>query len=370
MKRLMMALCVSLSCVSQTWAFGLSQLDASASASGMANAAAASSQDISLLAYNPAGLSWLEGSHGMIGSSWAFRDSSVTIPGGGMWPNHGSISGLPVFFVGQHTHGSNWGFGFSSTTPYAWNNQWPTVFADSVQLTRMKVFRQSFDVSYAVSSSLSVNAGLDWYVNRAAYASPSNAALFKDDKVLSGHVSLMWRPVYDWSLGVVARVGRKLQLKSPAAQTLNMYIPDELTLAASYQLADQWRWEADAVFKRWSAWKAMDVRGGLRPEQTALKLRDTLDVMTGLVWSFQERTQLRFGYAYSQSANKKSNYQPRLADWNGQRLSLGAGLDLVGVHFDGSYAYTFLAPVNASGTYAGRYRNRDQTYAASVSVSF
>jgi len=94
--------------------------------------------------------------------------------------------------------------------------------------------------------------------------------------------------------------------------------------------------------------------------------------MLGLTWYWREKTQFRFGYAFEGGATRKQGFNARLVDGDGHRFSLGAGTELMGAHFDIAYSYIFYPArtIASGGAFDGKYRQRRQTLALSISKRF
>jgi len=350
------------------YAGGFVQNSHSATAAGVADAFAATASDASAVIYNPAGIAWLPGISITGGINLFYRDSSVKIPGG-IAPNEGSEPTSGHIFATWAPLDSKWGAGFGFAPLYQINNKWGATFGGAADSTELTVDHASFDGVYAISSSLAVAAGLDWYLTRATFAQAANSFNANNFTTIGGHASLMWKPAPAWSLGLTYRSGAKITVSGSVNQKLAIKLPDEVTVAIARDFADVWRFETDVKWTRWSTLKDMNVTGAT-PQLNPLNLRDTITAMAGLTWTWRPNSQFRFGYAYDQGANKAAGYNPIIADQDGHRVSLGMGGDLADIHMDLAYSYTFYTKKTATGTYAGTYRDRKQAMILSVSKTF
>ncbi|ATX79449.1 Long-chain fatty acid transport protein [Mariprofundus aestuarium] len=345
---------------------GFIQSSHSAAAAGVADAFAATASDASAVIYNPAGIAWLPGISITGGINLYYRDSSVKIPGG-IAPNEGTEPTSGHIFATWAPLDSRWGAGFGFAPLYSINNDWSsTAFAGATKLT---VDHASFDGVYAVSSSLAIAAGLDWYLTRADFSQVPNSFKKNNFATFGGHASLMWKPAPAWSLGLTYRSGAKVKLSGSANQELAIKLPDELTVAVARDFADVWRFETDVKWTRWSTLKDMNVTGAT-PQSNPLNLRDTITAMAGLTWTWRPDSQFRFGYAYDQGANKSAGYNPIIADQDGHRITLGMGGEMADMHMDLAYNYTYYTKKTATGLNAGTYRDRKQAFVFSVSKTF
>jgi len=350
---------------------GFAATNLSASAVGAGNAVVAASDDVSAAAYNPAGLAWQDGIRAMLGIATQYRDSSVDLGAAGIGPNLGGDANLGHFYLSWMPHESDFGVSLAYNRPYEVENDWGATFPGIAGKTKIKADRLSLDVVYRASSSLAFAAGGDWYVTAATLTQATQYFSGRDKASFGGHLGMKWKPAPTWSLGAMARLGATAQISSGANQTLEIRLPDEVTVGVAHELADAVRLELDVNWSRWSRMKDLNVNSGATVLQSnPLDMKDSVMVMAGVSWFWRENTPLRFGYVYDQAANSRTALHPALADQSGHKISLGAGGDAFGVHGDLAYTYTFYPHSTASGTFAGTYRDRRHAVMLSVSKVF
>ncbi|ATX82162.1 Long-chain fatty acid transport protein [Mariprofundus ferrinatatus] len=351
-------------------AAGFAQSGHSAAAAGVADAFVATANDASAVVYNPAGIAWLPGVSATVGGTLNYRDSSVKLPGG-IAPNTGTEATVGHIYATWAPLDSRWGAGFGFAPLYQINNNWSSApfGTPAADTTKLMVDHASFDAVYAISSSLAVAAGLDWYLTRATFSQGANNFNNNNFTTFGGHAALMWKPAPAWSVGLTGRSGAKVNVSGLANQKLSIKLPDEVTVGVAHDFADVWRLEVDAKWTRWSALKSMSVTGPAA-QPNSLNLRDTLTAMAGLTWTWYPKSQFRIGYAYEQGANKASGFNPIIADQDGHRATLGFGSEIMNMHMDLAYSYTYYSKKTATGTYAGTYRDRRQALVFSVSKTF
>jgi len=369
MKKIMFLTAAMVMASSSAVAGGFAQSGHSAAAAGVADAFAATASDASAVIYNPAGIAWLPGVTVTGGLSLNYRDSSAKIPGG-ITPNMGSEATVGYLYATWAPLDSNWGIGFGFSPLYQINNDWSSDGLGG--LTKLTVDHASLDGVYAINSSLAIAAGMDWYLTRATFVQTPNTFDDSSFTTFGGHAALMWKPAPAWSLGLTYRSGAKVDISGAGGQTLAFKLPDTVTAAVARDITDAWRLEADVKWTRWSALKNMNVTGaaGAVIQPNALALRDTITAMAGVTWTWYPDSQLRFGYAYDQGANKSAGYNPIMADQDGHRLSLGVGGEVANMHMDLAYSYTYYAKKTVTGAFAGTYRDRKQALLFSISKTF
>ena len=367
MKRIISLTAVMMMASSSAFAAGFAQHSHSAAAAGVADAYAASANDASAVVYNPAAIAWLPGVSITGGLALNYRDSSAKITGG-ITPNEGSEATVGHIYATWAPLDSRWGIGFGFVPLYSINNDWSSDgLAGNTKLT---VDHASFDGVYAINSSLAVAAGLDWYISRATLTQAGNSFDNNNFSTFGGHASIMWKPAPSWSTGLTYRSGAKIDISGAAPQTFSFKLPDEVTVAIARDFADVWRVETDVKWTRWSALKNMDYTGSLGLQANPLALRDTITAMAGVTFTWYPDSQLRFGYAYEQGANKVAGYNPIIADQDGHRVSLGIGGEVANMHLDLGYNYTYYPNKTVTGAFAGTYRDRKQSLVFSISKTF
>jgi len=350
-------------------ASGFMQPNLSASGAGVANAFVATADDASAAAYNPAAAAWQEGLELSLGTIIDYRNSSATTAAGSI----GNAAQAPNSFYLYGTWmalENDWGITGGFAPLYDARNEWGTFFGANSGNLRLTVDHGTLDAIYAVNSSLAFGIGADWYSSRMLLNEGAVTFNAKRSNSFGGHASLMWKFMPTWSLGLTARSGSNVKLKS-GTNNLKLKLPDSLTLGIAHDFADVWRLETDVQWTRWSKLKDLNVTsGGAVVVTNPLNLRDTVSVMAGVTWTWRENSQVRFGYAYEQGASKTSGFNPLVADQDGHRISLGAGGDAFGLHLDAAYNYTFYTKKTVTGTFAGSYRDRRQSIDISASKRF
>jgi len=348
---------------------GFASSNMSASGLGVANAMVAGADDVSAAAYNPAGLAWQDGIQGMAGINVQYRNSSVNL-GRSVAPNNGAAGNLNHLYASWVPHDGNFGFSLAYNRPYKVDNEWSVAFPGSAGRTALTMDRFSLDLIYRLNSSLAFAAGEDWYLSSATLTQGAQAFSGDNRTSFGGHLSMKWKPAPMWSVGALARLGANITL-SGGNQSLQVRLPDEVTIAVARDVADAVRLEVDVNWSRWSGLSDLNViSGGTVVQANALHLQDSLTVMAGATWFWQESSQLRFGYAYDQGASSTTAFHPAIADQAGHQLSLGAGGDMFGVHADIAYSYTFYPKSRVTGPFAGSYRDRLHGFALSLSRKF
>lgn len=378
MKRMIIFLAACLIGGTSVRAGGFEQPNQSAAAAGVANAFVATADGASALGFNPSGIAWLSpGVHIEGGGYMDYRDSSVRLPSV-VAPNEGIETLAGSFFAVWVPASSRFSAGWGMAPLYQVTNNWEKAFPGAAGVSgtsgtvAITAHHATADIVYAINSSLSMGLGADWYVTRVTMRQGTAPSFVGDDFAgFGGHVSMTWKPMPAWSIGLMARSGASVNISANAGEKMAFKLPDQFSVGIAHDFADVWRLETDVKWTRWSSLKDLNVTSGAAIVQlNQLDLRDTLNVMAGLTWTWRENSQFRIGYAYEQAASRNTTFNPALADQDGHRISLGFGADLFDAHMDLAYQYVFYKNRTVTGPYAGTYRDRRQTLMLSGSKTF
>lgn len=336
------------------YASGFANTDLSASAAGVANAFVATANDASAMAFNPAGIAWQDGVSLMAtGSLIRTRNASLKTPAAVYPDSFGTLRPTSDVFATVMPHTSNLGFGLSYVSAFDADNNW-SLMGNGFGVNDVNIHRLSADAVYAVSSSLALAIGGDWYYGRAVLNQGGSGFDGRTKSgAFGGNAALMWRPWYGWSFGLMGRAVRGLKF-SGGGRTLTMQLPEELTVGVAHDLTDNIRLELDADWLRWAALKKLAV----------------VSEMAGLTWTWRPNATFRLGYAFDAGTGTASNFNPALDSVNGHRISFGSGFDAFGFHTDVSYSYTFYPNKTVAGLVPGTFRDRRQALLVSISKVF
>jgi|GEM_PF-1723025 len=365
----------------QCRAAALATLDQGAAAAGVANAFVATADDPSAVHYNPAGIAWQPGIGVLFSGALRFQDQSAQLaPASGTPFNAQSPTNLGSIYATWMPRDGNWGLGVGLDLPFSLNTGWGNAFGGKAQLTSLDTLHLSLDAVYAISSSMAIAAGPDWYVGRIDVNSLTTTFHGTESTAVGGHVAWMWRPRPAWSAGAVYRSRATLNLTGDATGAItgsaetNVPLPDVVQFGVAHVFYDQLTLELNGSWTRWSTLNDLDVvgTGAAAVERNPLNLHDSFSAMTGLTWTWRENTQFRFGYAFDEGATRDAGFNARVVDANSHRFSLGVGADALGVHFDAAYVYTYVPTRTIAGSagFDGRYKDRHQTMALSITKYF
>jgi len=362
-------------------AAALATLDHSASAAGVANAFVATADDPSAVHYNPAGIAWQPGAGVMFTGALRFQNQSVQLaPPGGAPANTQAPTNLGSIYTTWMPRDGDWGMGVGFDLPFSGNTGWGAAFGGAAQRTSLNVSHLSLDAVYAISSSMAVAFGPDWYVGRIDVNSATTTFRGTELTAVGGHIAWMWHPRPTWSVGAAFRSGETLNFSGNASGAVTgsaetkVSLPGVVQVGIAHDFYDRYRLEFDGSWTHWSTLTDLNVvgKGAAGAELNPLSLQDSFSAMMGLTWFWQEHTQFRFGYAFDQAATKNTGFNARIVDANSHRLSLGAGTEVFGLHLNAAYSFVYspTRTITGSAPFDGRYTQRLQTLAVSITRYF
>jgi long-chain fatty acid transport protein len=360
--------------------FALSEQNASGLGNAYAGAAAAA-EDASTVFFNPAGMTYLEGSQ-IVGALHLIRttgdfDNRGSIPGtgrplGGEGGDIGSLAAIPNIYYKQDIN-EQFKFGIGVGTPFglkteydknwigrfqglkselktininpslAWklNDQWSFGFGVSAMWAEAEL---TSAVNLVGSESSVVNKGKDWgfgYNLGAIYQITPDTRLglafrSKVDQHLKGDARSPFT-------GLNAIPGRTLNTDITADVTL----PETLSFSSFSHLDDRWDLLADVTWTRWSQFKTLSIMRD-NGSNTAVGITEehwnnTLRYSVGLNYRYTDSLKLRTGIAYDQEAIDNNRRTVRIPGNDRLWLSFGASWQYSPqTRLDVGYAHLFI----------------------------
>lgn len=284
---------LSLPAAHAAFAEGFGVYEWSAAATAMGEAYMFGEEDPSVLAYNPAQITKLDGTYFSIGASWVNPDTKVLFSGFGLlnqqyignergWDNEYDPALIPyMYYATKAGKNSWWGIAFFARygNQIEYDDLWPgrydTIFSGIKGVTLQPTY------AFKVNDKLSVGLGLDInYVKlRMRKALPGALMGFggdigtdlEGDTTNIGWVaSLMYDFTPKTSMAVVYRsrvkhtmeadidfVGAGMRLSSGASGTVTL--PDSLSIGLGHKFSDRTRVELNAVWTNWETYNALNI---------------------------------------------------------------------------------------------------------------
>lgn len=348
-------------------------------ASGMGNAyagAAAIAEDASTIFFNPAGMTYLEGTQAVgamhfIRSNVAFNNKGSRGVMGDEGPNAGAFAVLPNFYLmTQLTPSIKVGLGVSS--PFGLKTEYDDRWIGRFQANKseLKTININPSIAFKVSDQLAIGLGISAMHAQATLTRSVNFGLAGegdvkvegDDWGFGFNLGAIYQATADTRIGIAYRSHVKQKLEGKARFTRPAFIPNAgdaadgnisaqidlpETFSASVfsQINTKWDVMGDVTWTRWSRFQALRILrdNGATLSATPENWENTLRYSIGVNYHFSDTVKLRAGLAYDEEANTDAFRSARTPANDRTWLTLGAGWQLSPVStMDIGYAHLFV----------------------------
>jgi len=394
-----------------------------ARATALGGTLAARGGDLSVMVYNPAGLSWLKGTQLSLGTTLILPRATFKgtnpFPGFGVTEQYKHNVFFPSNFYVSHQLSEDFVVGMAVYNPFGLGVEWQDAREFSGRYIAYNTIFRSFyfnpTVAYQLSPDLSIAVGLQAvsaYVELNRYnATVIGPNTFDTAKIkLSGDNGLQ----FGFNAGMLFRITEKMNLgvayrsqvdidvedgtieftqipvnpvidplvaaslpKNQPARTSTAF-PAILSLGLSYQATNKLNFAFDAVGVDWSSFGCLIIEC---PETPALNQvrkenwKDAWSYRLGAEYQLNDKFALRAGYIRDMTPQPSSVMSPLLPDANRNDFSLGLGYKLnEGLTLD---LATMLVLVEDRGTggqshdnFNGEYSQKAYLFGANFTYNF
>ncbi len=356
-------------------------------ASGMGNAyagAAAIAEDASTIFFNPAGMTYIDGTQAvgalhLIKPNAEFNNRGSVAgqfrPLGDEGPNAGDLAFVPnLYLMASLTPSVKVGVGinapFGLKTEY--DNQWIGRF--QAIKSELKTININPSVAFKVNDRVSLGMGISFMRAEAELTSLANAGASEEEVVVKGddwgfgyNLGAIFKISNGTRLGLAYRSKIKQKLEGDAKSTLTalnaiptrtlntdvtatVTLPETLSLSAFSQLNDKWDLMGDVTWTRWSRFEELrivrDNGTGSTLTVTPENWENTMRYSIGVNYRYSDVIKLRAGLAYDEEAIKDRFRTPRIPGNDRKWLSLGLSYQVTPESmFDVGYAHLFVSDV-------------------------
>ena len=359
------------------------------SGSGMGNAyagAAAIAEDASTIYFNPAGMTYIEGTQ-VVGALHLIRprgefndkDSDpapVNRPLGGEGGDIGDLAFVPNFYY-KRDISETVKFGLGVGAPFGLKTEYDKDWIGRFQgiKSELKTVNINPALAFKVNDQLSLGFGINAMWIQAELTNAVNASglglgertlkVKGDDWGFGYNFGAIYQFTPDTRLGLAFRskVDQRLkgdakssltQLNAIPAQTLNTDVtaettlPETLSLSAFTHINDKWDLLGDVTWTRWSRFRELRIvrdNGtnttlGFTPENW----NNTMRYSIGLNYKYSDTLKLRAGVAYDEEAIDDEFRTVRIPGNDRKWLSFGAGWQATPTtKLDIAYAHLFIS---------------------------
>jgi len=313
--------------------------------SGLGNAyagSAAIAENASTIYFNPAGMSLLDGVNvsggvSLIKPSFKFSDSGLSRnptalgggrPTGGSGGDPGTLGVVPNGYVSWQLD-DRWHVGLGLGAPFGSMTKYDAGWAGQYQSRKfdVKTYNVNPSVSYRVTETFSLGAGVNWQRLEAEYERQAilpPGLLTPADVNMSGdawgwNAGAMWQATDKTRIGLSYRskVRHKVDgntevgpLKVDAKTSVDF--PDTAILSLVQNLNSRWDLLADVSWTGWSSIPELRIRnsGGLPDDALKLEFNDAWRIAVGANYKINDAWKWKVGVAWDQTPVSSPRYRP------------------------------------------------------------
>ena len=310
---------LALSIPAAAFAEGFGVYEWSAAGTAMGDNYMFGENDPSVLAYNPAQITKLNGSYLSIGTAWVNPATSVTFNGNDEWDNSYSPAIIPYMYYAQKAGKNSW-WGVAFFARYGnqieyddlWPGKYDTVFTGVKGVTLQPTY------AFKINDKLSAAVGLDInYVSlRMKKDVPTSLTTSMRSDIDGDSTNIGWVAslMYDFtpktSAAVVyrARVKHTMDadaeigpLKTTAHGTVTL--PDSLSIGVGHKFNDRTRMELNATWTNWKTYNALNLTfdNGLPDSKNTKDWSAAWRIGIGIEHKLSQKWSILGGYVYDES---------------------------------------------------------------------
>lgn len=359
MKRLNKALCAGMLCAiagmstmaTTAQAEGFALFEWSARANALGGAVVARADDPSAIAFNPAGITQLEGAQVQMGISTITPSIDIKT-NSGTYSNNSDTFYVPNGYYSQQLNDKWWlGIGMYSRfgLGIGYDSDWAG--ATNIIEANLETFSITPVLAYKVNDQLSVSVGFEVmkaYLDLTKNLGAGGTELYADadSTGLGALAAIHYKPTDDWAIGLSYKSEVKQEFKGDAELTGaaassvagNVVLPDELLFGVAYQATDKLSIEVGAVWTHWSNYKQLRLYLDDAAQKAEKKhWKNTMRYNVGVEYEALDWLDLRFAYTYDESP-VTNGYADYMVPTNDRHLlSTGAGFRIDDWTIDISY---------------------------------
>ncbi len=374
-----------LSASTSAFAEGFAMTEWSARGLSLAGGMVGRADDVSTLAYNPAGITQLEGTHMMAGASFIAPYGSIqayTSTGTHMTSTKPQVWVPPHAYISHQLNDSVW-LGFGTFSRFGLGNSYSEDWVGRYSLYTVGL--QSFSavptIAYKFNDMFSLSVGAElmymsmYQGTKIDMTSGKKPSPFTDNDMwlegsgmgVGAHVGLHAKFNEQWSAGLTYKSQVTLNMSGRAEFKTHVHtklhdgsihgtiqLPDSIALGITYKPLDNLSFEVGSVFTRWSTYNSLNIFFE-EPTPDSLNNKDWKDG-----WNFNASVEyapldwltLRAGY-WHETAVTNEKYADFLMPTNGRDVvSLGVGLAWENWTVDLAYAHLWVHPTDYSSSNA------------------
>ncbi len=370
MKKKLSILIISLALSAQIFASGFQINEHGARGMAMAGAYTALALDGSALFYNPAGLSQLDGTQIMLGTT--LIAPATTFRGVAPQINETVMESAiftPINLYVTHKLSDKWAFGFGVNNQYGLGSKWDADWVGKYLAieTEVQTFYFTGGLSYKFSDALSIGATASYVYGTVDILKKTSLAPFNGDATidLSGtagsfaySIGLLFKPADVFSFGIDFRSNTTLDFAGTADVTAPdalvklvpsgditapVTLPFNVTVGVAVMPSSDLTVSADFQYVQWSSYDKMEITF-TETNYVSTAARDYNDAWIarlGAEYNLSDSFALRGGLLYDANPVKDELVEPSLPDADRIGLNVGLGYQ-ISSNISVDLAYMFL----------------------------
>lgn len=338
----------------------------------LSNALVANPDSLGAIAYNPAAMSFHEGSSLSVGLLLVKPGLSVDTGSGFVDSDANNTVAIPAITAHKKLN-ETWALGISVNAPFGLETDWPAGTFDAQYPggstipteSKLEIVDFSPNAAYQINEDLSISAGIDYYwmkkvvfnsdINTGNPGSNPEANLKGDGRGTGYNLGVMFRRG-GWSFGGNYHSSSKIPVEGevalppgalPSYMSDNVHakleVPSRLQLGVRNQATEKLAIEFDYTRTGWSSFDKLVVdqdQYGANIVTSTNKWDDANAYRLGATYDFTPATQLRVGYSLDETPQGDKYFSPRIPDADRQLFSFGLGHTLSnGWTLDAGYMY-------------------------------
>jgi long-chain fatty acid transport protein len=342
------------------------------SISGLAtsNALVANHESLGAIPYNPAVMSFHEGSSASFGTIIVQPELAVDT-GSGMTDSDANDPVAVPAITAHNTLNEEWSLGLAINAPFGLESDWDVdLFKDQYPLgtaiptkTFLEIVAFSPSTSYKLNDNAALSIGIDYYwlktvkFNSAINDGNTYPSFNTEGDGKGVGFNLGGLLVVDsWSFGIhfhsVSNIDVEGKIDDDADAlpagvsnnvTAELELPWRLQVGARYEATEKLAIELDYTRTGWNTFDTLEIKEenyGSTIFDSTNQFDNASAYRLGVTYDFTKATQLRIGYSYDETPQTKKYYSPRVPDSDRQLFSLGVGHTISdGWTFDVAYMY-------------------------------
>ncbi len=367
-----------------------------------ANAVVADPEDPSTIAFNPAGLTALEGTQVYVGSNFLWTDYDYEGTEGRLDSDASrTVIPVPFGYASYKPKGGKFAVGVGSNSPFGLITKYSSTgnFQNIAYYNELKTSHYAVSMAYELTPQVSIGGGWSLYdvtlkqvgkfnsnfiLATAVPGATAPDADFEYDVAGQGqgwNAGLLWKVTERDNLGFFYRSEARIHLKGSmnvhnltgfmptvfgvAGSSLitsvdtDWTFPSNLTIGWSHTFSDRLEMELDLGWTGWSAFDSIKTLFGTQRSNAVLNgfsdlskdYADVISVHLGGTYMINDQWKLNSGYYYQQMAANKANYSNEIPDGDRHGFTLGFEHKLNDKWtLDMNYLVALSAPVEVDNT--------------------